>query len=71
MAAWVVRHAITGQTVDEHATKKAAAAQAKEMTDAHEAINAKHDGQHVAFVAIKVDDAPVAEEPAEEPQEAD
>lgn len=62
MAMWIVRHAITGQTVAEHGTKKAASAQAAEMTDAHEAIKAKHEGQSVAFIAIKVEDAPVEEE---------
>lgn len=71
MAVWIVRHAVTGQTVDEHATKKAATAAAKEMTEAHEAIDAKHEGQSVSFVVIKLDDAPpqgpVAEEaPVEE-----
>jgi hypothetical protein len=65
MATWIVRHAITGQTVDEHGTKKAATAQAKQMTEAHEKINAKHEGQSVAFIAIKVEDAPT-EAPAEE-----
>lgn len=65
MATWVVRHVVAGQTVGEHGTKKAATAQAKEMTDAHEAINAKHEGQSVAFIAIKVEDAPT-EAPVEE-----
>lgn len=62
MATWVVRHAITGQSVGEHGTKKAASAQAKEMTEAHEAIDAKHEGQSVVFVAIKVEAAPVDEQ---------
>lgn len=65
MATWIVRHVITGQNVGEHGTKKAATAQADEMTGAHEAINAKHEGQSVAFVAVKVDDAPP---PAEQPE---
>lgn len=67
MAKWIVRHAVSGQTVGEHGTKKAATAQAEEMTEAHKAIKARHEGQHVAFVAIKVEDAPVEEPPAEEP----
>lgn len=58
MATWVVRHVVTGQNVGEHATKKAATAQADEMTQAHEKIEAKHEGQAVAFVAVKVEDAP-------------
>lgn len=67
MAIWIVRHAVTGQTVGEHGTKKAASTQANEMTEAHEAIDAKHEGQSVAFVVVKVEDAPP---PAEE-SEAD
>lgn len=63
MATWIVRHAVTGQSVAEHGTKKAATAQADEMTEAHAAIDAKHEGQSVVFVAVKVEDAPV-EEPA-------
>jgi hypothetical protein len=66
MATWIVRHVVTGQTVDEHGTKKAATAQAKQMTEAHEAINAKHEGQSVSFVAVKVDEAPPQETVAEE-----
>lgn len=66
MATWIVRHAITGKTVGEHGTKKAATAQADEMTDAHEAINAKHEGQSVVFVAIKVEDAPAEVAPVED-----
>lgn len=68
MATWIVRHVVSGQNVGEHGTKKAATAQADEMTQAHEAINAKHEGQSVAFVAIKVEDAPPPAEdaPAEE-----
>jgi hypothetical protein len=57
MATWIVKHVVTGQTVGEHGTKKAATAQANEMTEAHEKINAKHEGQSVAFVAVKVEDA--------------
>lgn len=67
MATWIVRHAVSRQTVGEHGTKKAATAQADEMTDAHVKINAKHEGQSVAFVVIKVEDAQVEEPPAEEP----
>lgn len=66
MATWIVRHAVTGQTVDEHGTKKAATAQADEMTKAHEKIDARHEGQSVAFIAVKVEDAPPSEPVAEE-----
>ena len=62
MATWIVRHVVTGQTVGEHSTKKAATAQADEMTEAHAAIEARHEGQSVAFVAVKIEDAPVEEE---------
>jgi len=61
MAKWIVQHAVTDQAVGEHGTKKAATAQADEMTTAHKAIDAKHEGQSVAFVAVKVDDTPVEE----------
>lgn len=61
MASWIVRHAVTGQSVDEHGTKKAATAQADEMTQAHEKIDAKHEGQSVAFVVVKVEDSAPAE----------
>lgn len=61
MAIWIVRHAITGQNVGEHGTKKAASAQVNEMTQAHEKIDAKHEGQSVAFVAVKVEDQVPAE----------
>lgn len=61
MATWVVRHVITGQNVGEHGTKKAATAQADEMTQAHEKIDAKHEGQSVAFVVVKVEDPAPAE----------
>jgi len=63
MALWIVKHAVTGQTVGEHGTKKAATAQADEMTKAHEKIDARHEGQHVSFITVKLEDAP-AEEPA-------
>lgn len=66
MATWIVRHIISGQTVAEHSTKKAATAQAKEMTDAHVAIDAKHEGMPVGFIPMKLEEvAPVEESPAE------
>ena len=61
MAVWIVKHAVTGQTVGEHGTKKAATAQADEMTEAHEKIAARHEGQHVSFIAVKVEAAPAEE----------
>lgn len=65
MATWIVRHAVSGQNVGEHGTKKAATAQADEMTQAHEKIDAKHEGQSVVFVVVKVEDPAPAQEPAE------
>lgn len=63
MATWVVKHIITNKVVGEHSTKKAANAQAKEMTDAHVAIDAKHEGMPVGFIAMKLEKATSAEEP--------
>lgn len=66
MPTWIVQHAVTNKTVDEHGTKKAAAAQAKEMTDAHTAIDAKHEGVPVTFVAVKLETSPAEDESATE-----
>lgn len=67
MTVWQVRHAVTGEIVGEHATKKAAVAQADEMTDAHVAIKAMHEGMSVSFVWLKVV-ALVSQEDGEEPE---
>lgn len=64
MARWIIRHAVSGQTVGEHGTKKAATAEAEEMTAAHEKIDARHEGQSVSFVVVRVEDAPVSDEEA-------
>lgn len=61
MASWIVQHAVSGQNVGEHGTKKAATAEADEMTQAHQKIDAKHEGQSVAFVVVKVEDSAPAE----------
>jgi hypothetical protein len=58
---WIVKHAVTGETVGEHSTKKAAVVQAEEMTSSHEKVDARHEGQHVAFFAVKYE-PPVLEE---------
>lgn len=59
-----IRHAVTGQVVAQHKTKKAATAQADEMTQAHREIDARHEGREVTFTVKKVDDPAIAEEPA-------
>lgn len=61
MATWIVKHAVSDQTVGEHGTKKAATAQADEMTKAHDKIDAKHAGLPVSFVVLKIEDAPPVE----------
>lgn len=48
-----VFNALTHELVGEHKTKKAATEQADEMTKAHAAIDAKHDGKPLAFEVIK------------------
>jgi hypothetical protein len=65
---WVVIHEQTGHESEPHKTKKAATAAAKEMQDAHEKIEALHDGQAITFrVEKRTDQEPVAEEaPVEE-----
>lgn len=60
-----VRHAITGEVISTHKTKKAATAEAKEATAAHEAIGALHNGLPVAFKVESIDDAPPAIEGAD------
>jgi hypothetical protein len=65
--AWQVKAAWGGPVLAEHKTKKAATAAAKEMQDAHEQIEARHNGEPVTFAVEKVDQEPVAEEaPVEE-----
>lgn len=56
MATWEVRHVVSKRVIAQHGTKKAAAAQAKEMTDAHQMIDAKHEGVPVTFDVVKVDE---------------
>ena len=48
-----VKHAVTGETVGQHKTKKAATAQADEMTQAHREIDAHHEGVEVTFIVEK------------------
>ena len=62
MASWRVQHIISSEVVGQHATKKAANAQAKEMTDAHVAIDAKHEGMPVGFIVVKAIDPPVQQD---------
>lgn len=62
MATWIVRHIISGETVGEHSTKKAATAQADEMTAAHVAIDAKHEGMPVGFIVLKAVEPPTEDE---------
>ena len=67
---WIVKAAQGGPVLGEHKTKKAATAQADEMTQAHAAINALNDGEPWVFIVDKVEDPtppeefPAAEEPA-------
>ena len=63
---WVVVHEQTEQEYGWHKTKKAATAAAKEMQDAHAAIDAKHNGEPVTFRVEKRADQEPAEEPAED-----
>lgn len=60
---WTVKAASGGPVIGEHKTKKAATAQADEMTEAHAAIKALNEGQPWEFVVEKVDDPTL---PAEE-----
>lgn len=64
---WIVKAASGGPVLGEHKTKKAATAQAEEMTKAHSAIDALNEGQPWEFVVEKVDDPTPVEPPAEEP----
>lgn len=54
---WLVKHDSTGEAVGEHKTKKAATAQADEMTAAHAAIDARHDGHPVKFTVEKTEES--------------
>jgi len=65
---WLVLHEQTGQQVGEHKTKKKATEQASQMQDAHEKIEARHNGEPVTFAVEKVDQEPVAEEAPVEDQ---
>lgn len=66
---WLVVDKNTNQEIGQHKTRKAATAAAKEMTDAHAAISAKHDGEPVTFsVEKRVEQEPVAEEAPVEDQ---
>ena len=53
---WIVKAAWGGPVLGEHKTKKAATAQADEMTEAHAAIGARNEGEPWAFTVEKVDD---------------
>lgn len=60
---WVVIHDQAGQESGWYKTKKAATAAAKEMTEAHEKVDALHDGEPVTFsVEKRAEQEPVAEE---------
>lgn len=61
MATWQVRHSVTDQLQSEHGTKKAATETADEMSAAHARVEAKHQGQPVAFIVVKLDNPPPAE----------
>lgn len=65
---WAVIHEQAEQEYGLHKTKKAATAAAKEMQNAHEKVEALHNGEPITFrVEKRVDQEPVAEEaPAEE-----
>jgi hypothetical protein len=65
---WVVIHEQAAQEYGRHKTKKAATAAAKEMQNAHEKVEALHNGEPITFrVEKRVDQEPVAEEaPVEE-----
>ena len=60
---WLVKAAQGGPVLGEHKTKKAATAQADEMTEAHAAIKALNEGEPWAFTVEKVEE-PVVEEEA-------
>lgn len=64
MMSWIVKAATGGPVLGEHKTKKAATAQADEMTKAHAAIDALNEGQPWKFVVEKVEDPAPVEEPA-------
>ena len=53
---WIVKAASGGPVLGEHKTKKAATAQADEMTQAHAAIDALNEGQPWEFTVEKIDD---------------
>jgi hypothetical protein len=61
---WTVKAATAGPILGEHKTKKAATAQADEMTKAHAAVDALHEGKPWEFVVEKVEDPPPVEEAA-------
>jgi hypothetical protein len=61
---YIVKAATGGPVLGEHKTKKAATAQADEMTKAHAAIDALNEGEAWEFVVEKVEDPAPAEEAA-------
>jgi hypothetical protein len=63
---YIVKAATGGPVLGEHKTKKAATAQADEMTKAHAAVDALHEGQPWEFVVEKVEDPAPPAEPVEE-----
>lgn len=66
---WVVVHDQADLDYGLHGTKKAATAAAKEMTEAHAAIGARHNGEPITFsVEKRVDQEPVADEAPVEDQ---
>lgn len=62
---WLVIHDQAAQEYGWHKTKKAATAAAKEMTEAHEKIGARHNGEPITFSVEKRADQEPAEEPVE------
>jgi hypothetical protein len=51
-----IKHAVTNEIVATHKTKKAATAQADQMTQAHREIDARHEGREVTFYVEKAPD---------------
>ncbi len=61
---WIVKALTGGSVLGKHKTKKAATAQADEMTKAHDAIDALNEGRPWEFVVEKTEDPAPAEEEA-------
>lgn len=53
MATWIVKHAISGEEIAEHSTKRDAAADAQARTEQAQAIDARHLGAPVSFQVEK------------------